>query len=325
VVPANDELMTEQLSQNKTPIALFVYNRPEHAQVALESLSRCERLDECSLRIYCDAPKNEADDKGVAAARQVAHEWAERLGGEVVERERNLGLARSIVSGVTDLCGSHGRVIVLEDDFALSPSFVDYMLQALDRYAQEPNVYQISGYMFPVKHGPGPDAFFLPLTTTWGWATWARAWRVFDWDAADALTKLSDPKLRHSFDLDGSYPYSAMLEQRLRNENDSWGILFWWAVFKAGGLALHPRESLVWVGGFDQSGTHCADEAWSVPQSREFIIGRRHSRFELPAPVGPDLAAYKRIKKFLQKEQHPTSIAGRLWRKVEQYATAVRH
>ncbi len=313
------------VSQKKTPIALFVYNRPEHARLALESLSRCERLDECSLRIYCDGPKGDADAAGVAAAREVAREWAERLGAGVIERETNLGLARSIVTGVTELCESHGRVVVLEDDFVLNPSFLDYMLDALERYADETSVYQISGYMFPVAHAEKPAAFFLPLTTTWGWATWARAWRIFDWDAADAVEKLSDPKLRRSFDLDGSYPYSSMLEQRLRNENDSWGILFWWAVFKAGGLALHPRESLVWVGGFDQSGTHCGDAAWSVPQSRESITGRKHSRFELPSAAEPDLAAYKRIKKFLKKEQYPTSITGRLWRKVEQYATSVRH
>ncbi len=223
-MPANDELMTN-VRQRKTPIALFVYNRPEHARLALESLSRCERLDECSLRIYCDGPNGGADAAGVATARAVAREWAERLGGEVVQRDTNLGLARSIVTGVTDLCEQYDRVIVLEDDFELSPSFLGYMLDALDRYAAETGVYQISGYMFPVEHAQRPDAFFLPLTTTWGWATWARAWRIFDWDAADAVEKLRDPKLRRSFDLDGSYPYSSMLEQRLRNENDSWGIL----------------------------------------------------------------------------------------------------
>lgn len=308
----------------KTPIALFVYNRPEHARLALETLSQCDRLDECALRIYCDGEKGPGDPE-VAAARQVAREWAERLGGEVIERETNLGLARSIVSGVTELCESHGRVIVLEDDFALSPSFLDYMLSALDRYADEPRVYQISGYMFPVAHPPKPDAFFLPLTTTWGWATWARAWQVFDWEATGALETLQNPTTRRSFDLDGSYPYAEMLERRLQNQNDSWGILFWWAVFKAGGLALHPRESLVWVGGFDRSGTHCGDQAWSIPQLPEQTTKLRYSRFEMPALVAPDPGAFKRITKFLRREQYPTSIAGRLWRKVEQYAAAVRH
>ncbi len=134
--------------QRKTPIALFVYNRPEHARLALESLSRCERLDECSLRIYCDGPNGGADAAGVATARAVAREWAERLGGEVVQRDTNLGLARSIVTGVTDLCEQYDRVIVLEDDFELSPSFLGYMLDALDRYADETGVYQISGMRF---------------------------------------------------------------------------------------------------------------------------------------------------------------------------------
>lgn len=308
------------MSSRKTPIALFVYNRPEHARLALESLSQCDRLDECSLRIYCDGAKEEGDTN-VGAARQVAREWADRLGGEVVERETNLGLARSIVSGVTELCDSHGRVIVLEDDFALSSLFLDYMLSALDRYADEPKVYQVSGYMFPVAHPPGPDAFFLPLTTTWGWATWARAWRVFDWEATGATEQLQDPRVRRSFDLDGSYPYSEMLERRLLNQNDSWGILFWWAVFKAGGLALHPRQSLVWVGGFDRTGTHCGDQSWSTETAFQFVTNDEpRDPFALPGQIASDEEALNRIKIFLRKETlSGGSVRERLSRKLSSY------
>lgn len=308
----------------KTPIALFIYNRPEHAQLALESLAKCARVDECDVRIYCDGPKNDADAPGVEEARKIARGWRDTLHAEVIEREQNLGLARSIVTGVNELCDQYGRAIVVEDDFILGVGFLNYMLQALDRYADAPNVYQISGYMFPVNHPPGLDAFFLPLTTTWGWATWKRAWQIFDWDASDALERLQDPKVRREFDLDGSYRYSEMLEQRLRNENDSWGLLFWWSVFKAGGLALHPRESLVWVGGFDRSGTHCVDVAWSAPQSQQVIASRESANLKMPERVAPDLAAFKRITKFLRQEQYPTSLTGRLWRRVGRYASEVR-
>lgn len=313
--------MADKVSQEqKTPIALFVYNRPAHARLVLETLSRCQRLNECSLRIYCDGPKDTAAAEGVAAARQVAREWAARLGGEVVERETNLGLAHSIVAGVTDLCESHSRVIVLEDDFALNSSFLDYMLQTLDRYADEPNVYQISGYMFPVEHPAKPDAFFLPLTTTWGWATWERAWSVFDWDAAGAFEELQDPKLRRRFDLDGSYPYATMLEQRLRNQNDSWGILFLWTVFKASGLVLHPRESLVWVGGFDQSGTHCGDQTWSDDAALELVsTAAPRNHFALPDRIAPDEAAFNRIKYFLRNE---TSAGGSILRRLSKKLSA---
>jgi hypothetical protein len=196
-----------------------------------------------------DAPRHADHEAGVAAVRA----YVESVGGfrsvRRIYQGKNLGLARSVVEGVTQVVAEYGQVIVLEDDLVLSPSFLDYMLQALDRYAGEKNVYQISGYMFPVTQPADADAFFLPLITTWGWATWRHAWQVFNWHASDALEQLKDPSVRRRFDLQNSYPYSVMLENQLRNQTESWGILFWWQVFKARGLALHPRQSLVWNGG----------------------------------------------------------------------------
>jgi hypothetical protein len=251
------------------------------------------------------------------ATRNVVREWSARAGARVIARETNLGLAHSIVSGVSELCDQYGRVIVVEDDFVLNPSFLDFMLQGLDRYADTENVYQISGYMFPVRHKKKPDAFFLPLTTTWGWATWARAWQVFDWDAHDALERLQDAKLRREFDLDGSYPYASMLEQRLRNENDSWGILFWWAVFKARGLALHPRDSLVSVGGFDNSGTHCGDTGWLRSESNPAMGEPWPQLLQFPEQVLTNDEAFERVIQFLRRQRtFSTSILERLKRKV---------
>ena len=304
--------------QRKTPIALFLYNRPAHARLVLESLSQCRRLDECSLRIYCDGPKRGEDAESVAAARHVAREWAVRLNAEVIERDENFGLARSVVDGVSELCDSRGRVIVVEDDFLLSTSFLDYMLSALDRYENESNVYQICGYMFPVRHTAEPDAFFLPLTTTWGWATWARAWKVFDWNAPQAKELLRDPDVRRRFNLNNAYPYAEMLERRLRNENDSWGILFWWAVFKAGGLVLHPRKSLVWNGGFDESGTHCGDQAWSSQSLAELKDNSWSHGFRFPDRVAVDQLAFNKVILFLRSEQSQGSVIERIRRRILQ-------
>ena len=312
-MPANAELastMVSVLSTRRTPIAVFVYKRPDHARMLLESLAGCDRLNECEVNIYCDGPKSVDDQLGVKATRDVVHHLSAALDARIIERETNLGLARSIVSGVSELCDQYGRVIVVEDDFVLSKSFIDYMLEGLGRYADDQNVYQISGYMFPVQHRSKPDAFFVPLTTTWGWGTWARAWRVFDWNVADALDRLQDAKLRRQFDLDDSYPYSAILEKRLRNENDSWGILFWWAVFSRGGLVLHPRESLLQVGGFDGTGTHMGNYLWSQNGS----IRCDKWNFRLPQNVTVDTEALTRIKRFLKTERHPKSLAGRIWR-----------
>ncbi|MBI5136923.1 MAG: glycosyltransferase [Nitrospirae bacterium] len=279
-----------------TPIALFAYNRPDHLRRALESLARCDRLDECRLHIFCDGAKNPRGAEAVEATRRVAREWAPRLNAEVIEREANLGLARSIAGTVTELCDRHGRVIVVEDDLVVSADFIDYMLQALDRYQDAEDVYQVSGYMFPVAHPEAPDAFLMPLTTTWGWATWKRAWDAFDWHATGAWKALSSRNARRKFDLGGAYGYTDILRDRLAGDNDSWGILWWWSVYRAGGLAVHPRRSLVWVGGFDGSGTHCDD----LDTLGQAAAGERGDRvFETPIrwPLGmaADLRALGRV------------------------------
>lgn len=306
------------MSSSKTPVALFTYNRPAQAELVLQTLAKCARLDECRVFIYCDGPATEEMRGRVEASRRIVRDWAGRLNAEVIERDENLGLARSIVTGVDALCGEWGRVIVVEDDFALSPDFLDYMLQGLERYADAPEVYQISGYMFPVDRSSLPELFFLPLTTTWGWATWARAWRIFDWDAALAWARLADPQLRRRFDLDDSCPYSVMLEQRLKDQNDSWGILWWWAVFNAGGLVLYPRRSLVWVGGFDGSGTHNLREGGLKQDALELFQQPRLSHpLGLPVEIVPCDEALQRIKVFL-RGQHaappPRSLGNSLKR-----------
>ena len=311
--------MTETSSQNKTPVALFLYNRPAHARLVLESLSRCRRLDECFVRIYCDGPKRVEDEAAVSAVRKVAHEWTSWLNAEVIEREKNFGLSRSIVGGVSELCDGHGRVIVVEDDFSLSPGFLDYMLTALDRYAEERNVYQISAYMFPIRHATSPDAFFLPLTTTWGWATWSRAWRIFDWKPNDVDKLLGDPEVRRRFNLNNAYPYAEMLERKLTGENDSWGILFWWAVFQTGGLVLHPRRSLVWNGGFDETGTHCGDQAWSSQSLSEIADDLWSTRpFVFPEQIAVDELAFSKVVRFLGSEQSEGNLFERIRRRILQ-------
>lgn len=298
------------METTQTPLILFTYNRPEHTQSALRSLSHCSRLMDCHLVIYCDGPKNPVDDTGVAATRQVVRKWTTQFTAEVIERAENIGLARSIVTGVTEQCQKYGKAIVLEDDLVVSPDFLDYMLLSLERYKKSANVYQISGFMFPVQHPSYPDAFFLPLTTTWGWATWERAWDVFNWDADDSLQMLENKAIRRRFTLDNSYPYDEILKNRLKTQNDSWGILWWYAVFKVSGLVLHPRQSLVWNGGFDNSGIHSGAPSDTMQLSRNTfdypILG---PPFYFPEEIGIDTAAFNRLKTYLRSR---SSRRGRL-------------
>lgn len=301
------------MSTHKTPLALFAYRRPFHTQRALDSLAHCTRYMECQVHIFCDGPKSPQHFEEVEATRKVVQEWAKEHNAQVVLRDQNLGLARSIVSGVTELCEQYGRIIVLEDDLVVSPDFLDYMLQALDRYEAEENVYQVSGFMFPVEQPDKPDAFFLPLTTSWGWATWQRAWRIFDWQARGAQELLSNPDRCREFDLGGSYPYSGILRSRLEGKNDSWCILWWYSVFQTNGLVLHPRKSLVWNGGFDDTGVHSGKPQDDMQLPREsFVYPHLSSQITFPLEITAEKSVLGRIELYLRNRSKKRPM----WKKV---------
>ena len=217
---------------------------------------RCEGFAQSPIIVYCDGPRNDTEAASVAATRELA----KSLLGEQAEyhfSEVNLGLSHSVIAGVSETVDRFGRVIVVEDDLALHPAFLTFMNHALDRYASDDSVFQISGYQFDVPELKDTDsALFLPFTVSWGWATWRRAWAHFD-PLATGWEKLrADKDLRRRFNLGGVYDYATMLVRQMSGARDSWAVRWYWTVFKAKGLVLFPPSSLVRNTGFDGSGTH---------------------------------------------------------------------
>ncbi|ULA64983.1 MAG: Sugar transferase [Nitrospira sp.] len=241
---------------NLAPIALFAYRRPTHLQRTVEALRRNPQVSSSQLFVFSDGPKQPSDE---TAVRQV-REYLRTLSGfgsvEIVERNRNWGLANSIIDGVSQICQKYGRVIVLEDDLSVSPHFLEYMNTALDLYEHDNRVMQISGYMFPLAAELEEDAIFLPFITSWGWATWVRAWRHFDSHCAAWPDIKNESEALKAFDLGGAYPYSSMVEAQFRGEIDSWAIRWYVSVFAHKGLVLFPRQTLVNNSGLEGSGTH---------------------------------------------------------------------
>jgi len=238
------------------PIVIFAYRRPEHLRNTLTSLMQCQGFENSPVIVYGDGPKNDHERDAVDATRAVARS----LLGERAEyhfSESNRGLSTSVIGGVNDMLMRFESVIVIEDDLELSPEFLVYMNNALVMYANDVKVFQVSGYMFDVQEmGHHGAAVFLPFTTSWGWATWRRAWQKFD-TAAFGWEKLNtDASLRRRFNLGGAYDYASMLERQMSGQRDSWAIRWYWSVFKENGLALFPPQSLVRNTGLDGSGTH---------------------------------------------------------------------
>ncbi len=238
------------------PIVLFVYNRPWHTRQTIEALQKNELAKESELFVYSDAAKNEQAEIVVAEVR----EYIQSIDGfkniTIIEREKNWGLADSIIDGVTTVVNQYGNVIVLEDDLVTSPYFLRFMNDGLKRYADDDRIISVHGYVYPVAQSL-PEAFFLQGADCWGWATWRRGWRLFNADGQYLLNELERQNLLNSFDFNGNYLFSEMLANQIAGKNDSWAIRWYASAFLAEKLTLYPGRSLINNIGNDNTGTHC--------------------------------------------------------------------
>ena len=238
------------------PIAFFVYNRPDHARRTLKSLQQCQEFAKSPLLVFSDGAKSDNDVEAVKQVRRVVQGLCGE-NAEIVAADRNQGLADSVINGVTTVCREYGCAIVVEDDLLVSPYFLRYMNDGLRRYQQEETVMQISGHMFPVgTYRDRRQALFLPMISSWGWATWQRAWQLFDSKAKGWEEMATDKDLRNRFNIDGAFNFYRMLERQMKGIGSSWAIRWYWSVFNHGGLALFPPRAMVENIGFDGSGTH---------------------------------------------------------------------
>jgi len=237
------------------PIALFTFKRPAHTRRTLETLAGNPEFEGSPLHVFCDGARRPGEKGEVDEVRSLVEQWS-HPDKHIVFASQNQGLSKSIRAGVTALCERYGRVIVVEDDLILSSVFLRYMNDALVRYEQHPEVMQISGHNFPVKISDSHDAVLLRLTTSWGWATWSRAWARRSEDIEAATRATLSMRSRYSFDFDGSFPFSRMLKDQIRGKNDSWAVWWYLNVYDSKGLTLFPKSSLVQNDGFDGSGTH---------------------------------------------------------------------
>lgn len=250
-----NNLNTER--STRPPIAVFAYNRPDKLASLFSTLQNCNGFHDSHVRIFVDGFRGESDRKSVEAVRNyvtsldypnVSHTF----------QSQNLGLRRSIYSGVSRLIDEFGEVIVLEDDLILSPIALDYFESGLREYEDETRVWSIAGYIYDApEFRNSTRTLALPFTHPWGWATWKRAWKQFDLDSRPDIEDINTRFFEKSFNMNGIYPFTKQLKNSLSGIVDSWSVHWYYTVFKHGGVSIFPPRRVVDNLGLN-AGTHAS-------------------------------------------------------------------
>jgi hypothetical protein len=289
--------------QNVAPIALFVYNRPEHTRRTIKFLQQNLLADESRLFIFSDAAKDSSQQVFVTEVRDIIKQVDGFKSVELIERKTNLGLAESIIDGVSMLVSEYGKVIVFEDDLISSAYTLQYFNDALFRYQNEEKVMHIGAYMYPLKAENLPETFLYRAATSWGWATWDRAWKDFEPDINKIIDRF-DRKKRLEFSIDGTMNFWKQIIEFKSGRNNSWAIRWYASIFLKGGLTLNPSKSLINNIGHDGSGIH------SGLNDIYHVIINPLPVTTFPEKIEENKEAYLAIKEFLKTRK------GSLWQRI---------
>lgn len=242
------------------PVALFVYKRPGHTKATLEALARNTLAPQTSLIIFSDGPKNDIDRDAVESVRKLVREVAGFSSVTLVERHENMGLAQSVIAGVTELLERFENIIVLEDDLDTSKNFLTYMNKALDHYRQDPFAFSVTGHTFPEKFLRIPGGYLYDTyagyrCSSWSWGTWRDRWQRIDWEMRYFTDFCQDTEAQERFNR-GGQDMAASLRMQHKGEIDSWAIRFCYAHHANEMRCIYPTKTLVRNIGLDLSGTH---------------------------------------------------------------------
>ncbi len=245
-----------------TAIVIFVYNRKQHLERTVEALEKNDTALSLPLVIYSDGPRGEQDLKKVNEVRTYLRTINKFQSISIVEQRENLGLARSVILGVTETLKKYSSAIILEDDIECDPHTIEFFLQALEKYRDNRKVFSISANSqtkmpLKLKHHYPFDVFFTQRMMCWGWATWRDRWDKNDWDKGKVEALISDAKQVKNYRAQVGEDSFQRLKSWNNGKIDAWACRWIFGHYAQNAYSIVPIKSLTKNIGLDGSGTNC--------------------------------------------------------------------
>ncbi|MGH8461584.1 MAG: hypothetical protein ACRESS_08270 [Stenotrophobium sp.] len=237
-------------------VLFLTFNRPDLFRKVLHAASRAGPR---AVYVSIDGPRATHVNDGILCneVRKTAEEitWATEV--HLKAEQKNLGCGPAVAAAISWALEQAGEVIILEDDCLPDPSFLLLCDELLERYRDDARVMQISGTNWgaSAERYDGCSYAFNSFAPIWGWATWQRAWRLYEYDLA------SWPRIKSNGLAEGmalSTRFRRLLARDwdlVRIGKGTWDHQWQYSVLRHHGLSISPARNLVVNLGFRADGT----------------------------------------------------------------------
>lgn len=276
----------------QTPVVLIIFNRPEKTRKALEAIKQVRPKE---LFIIADGPRQnkEEDESKCYQTRSLINsiDWKCKIHKNY--SDQNLGCSKRISSGLNWVFENVESAIILEDDCIPDPTFFRFCEELLLRYKDDTRIFAICGQN--IQGGREElfyDYYFSRYSHCWGWATWRRAWRYFDYEM-NLWEEAKEKKLL--FNVFGNRQHAdswtRSFDYVLKGKSiDSWAFRWTFACFMQNALNIIPSVNLVTNIGFDSEATHTTkkDDNNIIQKCEPFEFPINHPPFMIRNIVADD-------------------------------------
>ncbi|WP_303311015.1 nucleotide-diphospho-sugar transferase [Hymenobacter sp. BT730] len=278
-------------ADRETAVLFVIFNRPELTRQSFEAIRAARPA---RLYVAADGPRaSRPHEAGLCAQTRAVVtdgiDWPCQL--QTLFQPTNLGCSRGVSTGINWFFEQEPEGIILEDDCVAGPDFFPFCQELLSRYRHDTRVMHIGGnnlFQEAHRHSASSDSYYFSSQVhSWGWATWRRAWQLYDFEYALL------PELRRRGLFRTMYPsvlqryYWLQKFEGMRREAyppHTWDYQWHFTVAANSGLAIIPAVNLVQNIGLGPDATHTVSGS-------HHLAG--HTRYRLSFPL-----------------QHPTPVLG---------------
>lgn len=241
-----------------TPVLLIIFNRKDNTQKVFDQIKKVKPKH---FFIAADGPRtNRPDDaQKCAETRQIIEQidWECEL--KTLFRDENRGCGYGPAEAITWFFEHVEEGIILEDDCWAETSFFMFCEVLLQKFRYEEKVAMICGTNPLIKWNRNSNSYiFSKIGFNWGWATWKRAWKNFDYDSASWKEISAKNRVRDFLQNKNYYNhFSREFDDTFKVvRNDVWDFQWLYCRFHHGYYSIVPNVNLVKNIGFNDDATH---------------------------------------------------------------------
>ena len=299
-----------------TPVLFLIFNRPENTKIVFNAIRKQKPQ---YLYIAADGPRQgQATDRDLCkATREIVRnvDWPCEV--KTLFREHNLGCKLAVSSAITWFFLQVEEGIILEDDCCPDESFFPFCSLLLDRYRTDKRIMSISGSnLLGTTWKKDKYSYFAAHGGIWGWATWRRAWLLYDLEMESWNKPETKLILKKAIGTNSWYnSYFSLFEASFDHSLDTWDIQ-WFYTILMNGISINPSANLVRNIGFE-AGTH-------MHSADSYLAKLSSSKISFPLKHPSKLTIDKGYLRLLYKVMNPRpGFVVRLFNKLRCYLNPI--